>query len=380
MSIRILFAGDTFLEEGKVEMDDALKAVLQGYDMKCYNLEAPIVGCDAQPVKKIGPVLRQGDKTICSMKENGFNLIALANNHIMDYGVDGLDNTIKEIEKNGLECFGASTVYDTVYRDMLIEKDGIKVGIINCGENGFGCADENGKAGYAWMLSKEIFLRVAKLKQEGVNVLLAFTHCGLEGINIPLPEWREIFFQFIDAGVDVVINAHPHVPQGWENYKKGRIYYSIGNFIWNKKGQNNHLWSYLVGLEIASDESVIYREHVIESNGERVRLADDNLILKSKLSEFCELICKEQKYHVSVKKIVDECWEKIYMDYAGYAEKILPNDSVKNYFVNIYRAIRKKQSPNLLFLYHNLVIETHLFVMKRYLIHKINPKGAENDL
>ena len=53
-------------------------------------------------------------------------------------------------------------------------------------------------------------------------------------MDVPLPEWRTIYRTFVDCGADAVIASHPHVPQGWEVYNGKPIYYSLGNFVFEK--------------------------------------------------------------------------------------------------------------------------------------------------
>ena len=60
-------------------------------------------------------------------------------------------------------------------------------------------------------------------------------HDGIEYIDIPLPEQRERYRDFVDYGADGVFVHHPHVPQGWEVYKGRPIFYSLGNFFFNSK-------------------------------------------------------------------------------------------------------------------------------------------------
>ena len=85
------------------------------------------------------------------------------------------------------------------------------------------------------------------------DLLIMICHTGMEGWNIPLPEWRDLYKHFIDIGTDIVIAHHPHVAQGWENYNGGHIFYSLGNFAFNKG--NKILNNRGLGVIIEYDEN-----------------------------------------------------------------------------------------------------------------------------
>ena len=68
-----------------------------------------------------------------------------------------------------------------------------------------------------------------------VDYLFILPHDGIEYIDVPTPEIIARYRDFIDYGADGVIAAHPHCPQGWEEYKGKPIFYSLGNFLFNSK-------------------------------------------------------------------------------------------------------------------------------------------------
>lgn len=64
-----------------------------------------------------------------------------------------------------------------------------------------------------------------------------YNHGGVEYMDVPLPEWREVYRSWIDLGADAVVASHPHVPQGYEMYKGKPICYSLGNFCFDPLGE-----------------------------------------------------------------------------------------------------------------------------------------------
>ncbi len=94
--------------------------------------------------------------------------------------------------------------------------------------------------------------------REEVDCLLVYCHAGVEHIPQPLPEWRERYREFVDMGCDGVIASHPHVAQGWEEYKEKPIAYSLGNFYFPKERRMGDAWykSLCASLTVADSGKV----------------------------------------------------------------------------------------------------------------------------
>ena len=141
--IRLFFTGDVAYKKNKKLLSDELNNIMKSYDIKCCNLEAPIVEetMNLEKAKKAGPSLCQGHKEIEELIISGFNMFSLANNHIMDYGIKGLNNTIESL--NNQIVIGAGNNKKEVYETKIIDRNNIKVGFLSIAENGFGsCVDK----------------------------------------------------------------------------------------------------------------------------------------------------------------------------------------------------------------------------------------------
>lgn len=188
----------------------------------------------------------QRSSTLSSLKEAGFNLLLLANNHITDYGHLGLTDTISQIDQFGFEHIGAGFQYDDVYRPLIKNINGLKIGIINLCEAQLGqFKDHNQQYGYAWLGDFKIDERIQALKRE-VNYVILIPHAGLENYPIPLNQFRHLYRHWCDVGVDVIVGGHPHISQGIEHYKGSIIFYSLGNFFFT--GFNDDLESWTAGI------------------------------------------------------------------------------------------------------------------------------------
>jgi hypothetical protein len=192
------------------------------------NVEGPILvgkqNSELIKIDKLGPHLYS--TVIPSFSER--YVYSLANNHIMDYGITGLINTIDQLKNTQGECVGFKTSSTT--RDFIITelKNGIKVGIIANAERQFGFSD-NGSPGYTPVT--ECTLSLIKEIKKQVDFVFVSHHGGDEKSLQPSMKRRHLFRSFIEAGADVVWGHHSHVPQGWEFWKKGLICYGMGNFV-----------------------------------------------------------------------------------------------------------------------------------------------------
>ena len=108
-------------------------------------------------------------------------------------------------------------------------------------------------------------------------------HAGVENINIPIPEWRDIYKSFVDFGADVIIGTHPHVPQGWETYNDKPIFYSLGNFCFQKKNVNVQSYWYdslCVILTLDDNLKLNYDVKNISYRNNLISIEDDPKIIR----------------------------------------------------------------------------------------------------
>lgn len=150
----------------------------------------------------------------------------------MDYGQTGLEETIKSFPSAMITGVGT---YDDAYKINIAEKDGEKIGFLGLTHKEFGCVDIDSCEGLgtAMLTSPKVPVAIINAKTK-VDRLYLLIHAGVEYMDAPLPEWREQYQSFIDLGVDGIFASHPHVPQGWEIYHGKPIFYSLGNFAFEK--------------------------------------------------------------------------------------------------------------------------------------------------
>jgi len=266
-----------------------LERIIETSDYAVCNFEAPIEGFGL-PQEKKGQHLSQQKETIKGLKQHGFDLLLLANNHMLDFGAEGLRATAQEANINGLDYIGAGENTTAAYKPQIKHFGDVKIGIINAGEAQFGVLDffERQKtAGYAWINHHIIDKTVTTLKnKQQCDFVLIFSHAGLENYSIPQKEWRIRYKYLCDLGADVVVGTHPHIPQGYEQYNNSLIFYSLGNFYFDGgTWANDKNKSFAIILNLAKGQHATFEpifhhtidgKVVVSKEDESIDLADLN--------------------------------------------------------------------------------------------------------
>jgi poly-gamma-glutamate synthesis protein (capsule biosynthesis protein) len=205
------------------------KAELKKSDITIGNLESPIArGGNIFTCKRFH--YRSAPEAATALKNAGFSLVTLANNHMMDFGPEALEETLQHLEKAGIGYTGAGASIKMARRRTVITVKGIKVAFLAYSltfpDAFYATAERSGTApGFYAFYRNDI----AAARKVADYVVVSF-HWGTENVAVPKPYQMATAHSAIDAGADVVIGHHPHVLQGIERYKNGVIFYSLGNF------------------------------------------------------------------------------------------------------------------------------------------------------
>jgi len=296
--VNIFACGDIVNYSNKTGIicDKALYQSISEADYSIANFEAPVFGF-GDPIPKSGPHHSQRVETIAGLKKMGFDAILLANNHMLDYGHEGLLATIKEAEKNQIETVGAGINYTTAYIPLIKDIKGLKIGIVNASEAQFGVynlENRNKRGGYAWINDTSIDRLIVSLKKS-CDFVLVFSHAGLENYPIPQIDWRDRYQFLCSLGADVIVGSHPHIPQGYERFGDSLIFYSLGNFYFDGgrwKGKRNDSFSIILQLEknrVPEFKPIFHHVNrdmvVLSSSDERIDLEELNELLSKKYTE-----------------------------------------------------------------------------------------------
>ena len=180
----------------------------QDDDCTFVNLET-VLKDEGSIIKEDGFAFRGPTAYTKILTGSSVEAVTIANNHIRDYGVQGMESTRKALEEAELPYVEQDT-----YRIITTER-GLKIGLYG---------------GFFQVDVKKVEQAVAEMKRQGAELIVMAIHWGIEGYYRPNSEQEQLAHQLIDLGVNIVYGSHPHVLQRVEEYNGGIIYYSLANF------------------------------------------------------------------------------------------------------------------------------------------------------
>lgn len=307
--LTIIIGGDTvptrsnesFLINGQeAEVFNGVKNMFLASDLAIVNLECPLTDAESEIIKA-GPCLKAKPDTINGLVKTGINVFSLANNHIMDFGPKGLEDTIQLMKANEVIFTGAGENLKEARKILLIEKRGIKIAIISVAEHEFSIAEEDapGANPYDPFDTMED-IRNASLSADTVIVLY---HGGIEHYELPSPNLQRVCRKMVENGAAYVICQHSHCIGSYEKYLGGHIVYGQGNLLFDNS--NHEMWH--TGLLI---------KLTIEASGGRIEFLP---ILKKRAAidlaggDEKERIIRsfnERSQNISDKQYVEKEWGK----------------------------------------------------------------------
>lgn len=228
--ISINFVGDVaiFKEYEKRQHDPFANVILPESSLNVANFEFPIP--DDKTAKGFYDVddnYRISERFSRQLKMGKFNLYSLANNHIQDYGAEGIKQTIEKISSAGSAFFGVGTQKINTASYTIKEVTFLFIAFVKKGR----WDRQVGALGPDSYDMDEIIAFISSNKAKHDHIII-FPHWGTELVDVPDPHDVNSARRMIDAGARCVIGHHPHIPQGSEHYKSGLIAYSLGSFIY----------------------------------------------------------------------------------------------------------------------------------------------------
>ncbi len=212
------------------------RSILESADITIGNLEAPFTKTGKPFEKKY--TFKVPPEYAGSLKEAGFDVVTLANNHICDYGVESLENTIRTLDSINISYCGAGSNLSEARKPAIIDNNGFKTAVFGYSmtyPSEFWATDTSGGTCYPqWNMMQNDIQKSDSL----VDVVVVHFHWGSELSNYPKEYQKEWAHLAIDSGADLVIGHHPHVLQGMEIYKNRLIAYSLGNFSFSSYNSN----------------------------------------------------------------------------------------------------------------------------------------------
>ncbi len=273
----IIVAGDWYPKNEQIDLaaDDPemlygdLLPELRAADLRLVNLEASLADCGT-PIAKDGPNMQVRSCALPGLTAVPFDVACLANNHVMDYGPDALASTLSALAAAGMKTVGAGMSPDAAHESLVCKVGSTRIGIVNFCEGEDGTAATHGPGTFGWEPDR-VIRAVAELRAT-VDVVLVIAHAGREHVPVPPPYVVRLFRSIAEAGADIVIGHHPHVPQGVEIHQHVPIIYSLGNFVFlQEKGSVFRRRGLLATVEVAAKRVSGFRLTPYEINANGVR-------------------------------------------------------------------------------------------------------------
>lgn len=251
-----MFGGDVMLGRGVEEamikygatypfakIADTTKAA----DFFVVNLES-MFRSDYPMTQHGSLILRGAPQGIEGMTDAGVDGVSLGNNHTADMGTTGLEETLTLLDQANIKHAGAGLSEADAAESFVLEKEGKKYGFLN-----YTYGSNLNKAGiYYQLITADYKTAIENLNKE-VDVVIVLVHFGSEYQALPNTTQKTFARGAIDAGADLVVGTHPHVPQPVEQYNGGLIAYSLGNLVFDQIPENNKDRSALLSVTFTNN-------------------------------------------------------------------------------------------------------------------------------
>ncbi len=316
-TLHIIIGGDIvptksnilYFENGDMEkvVSRDLRDILLQADFRIFNLETPLCNKE-QPIEKEGPCFRAGTEAINGLKKLNPDLFTLANNHILDQGVQGLLDTIAVLDTNNIAHVGAGAM-EEAQRAYYVTIKGVVIGIYGCVEHEFTVATTTTPGANPFeALDTPDMLREIKKK---CDILIVLYHGGKEYYEYPSPELQKRCRKMVDCGADIVICQHSHCVGSYEYYNNGKILYGQGNFLFDHyvKAFEEYFQTGIL-VDIAFKQGIIQWKFIpVKRADGGVRLADEKETqsilaqLDNRSQKIMDVGFVERSYHEYAHKV-----------------------------------------------------------------------------
>lgn len=369
--MKILVAGDfcpqyrvaNLFEKGEYQsVLGEVKDILSNVDYSIVNFECPVVEGNGEKIKKCGPNLCCSTESFKAIKWVGFNAVTLANNHIRDYGEEGIQKTISKCKQFNIDYVGCG--YNLKEASQILYKriNDQTIAIINCCEQEFSIATSK-NAGSNPLEPIRQFYAIRKAKEKA-DYVIVIVHGGHEMYQLPSTRMQETYRFFVDSGADAVINHHQHCFSGYEMYNNKPILYGLGNFCFDKKIKKDSIWyeGYMVILDFSQEINITIIPYVqckenpsisLLDNSDKMQVLERITILNKIISDKDLLIEKENNYYTNCKSWSASCF--------------LSNNKIINTLIRRGVLPLRLSENRKLKLYNAILCESHLEKIKFYL-------------
>lgn len=240
--IILAFGGDTHFEgQLRARLGNPSTALgpvakqLRAADLTMLNLETAITtGGTPAPGKQF--TFRAPPSAFKALKAAGVDVVSMANNHGMDYMQGGLRDSLLAIKRTGFPVVGIGKNADAAYKPYRVTVKGNKLAIVGATQvlddnliQAWTATDSQG--GLASAKNVPRMVQAVKEARKGSDVVIVHLHWGAELQPCPLPRQKELARQLVEAGADIIVGGHAHIPLGGGYLNDTYVHYGMGNFV-----------------------------------------------------------------------------------------------------------------------------------------------------
>lgn len=291
----LFIAGDICLTKATPFIGKGIQNIMAQAKYRIVNLECPLTG-SGQAIQKTGPLLKGNPNSVNLLRDMGVDLCNLANNHIMDYGVAGIEETMGALQRRGIDTVGVTKTLDSEPVIRMI--NGVRVAFVSFTENEFSTLPLD-----QWQASQMdpyVQLRQIRVAKEHSDFVLVQYHGGAEQYPYPSPGQKKYAHYLVELGADMVVCHHSHCFSGFEVFRNKPVFYGLGNFCFPLDGRPNS-WYKGLGLLIsfAGNPAVAMLPLKLDINTLRLDVAvDEQEAMCSEIDEINKVILDDDLLEV----------------------------------------------------------------------------------
>ena len=249
--VTFAFGGDIHFEEPiRSYLDDDPSVVLRDVapllrraDISMVNVETAIT-TRGEPAPDKGYNFRAPASGLDAVKSGGVDVITVANNHGMDFGVTGLKDTLRAARRIKLPLIGAGLNARQAYAPYRTEVDGQRIAILAASH----VIDEHlisswvatgRQPGIATAKDTRRLLAAVRLARKTSDTVVVYLHWGYELEPCPTDSQKKLARDLARAGADIIVGTHAHIPLGAGRMGTAFVAYGLGNFVFYASREDN---------------------------------------------------------------------------------------------------------------------------------------------
>jgi poly-gamma-glutamate synthesis protein (capsule biosynthesis protein) len=229
---------DRIAREGTDAPFRRVRSILRRADLVVGNLESVITTRGTRTPKRY--TFRAPARGAWALRDGGFDLVGVANNHALDFGRVGLRDTLANLRRVGVRPMGAGADRASARAPVIVSRNGLRIAFLDRADAGMDSNEwphlhweaTRRTSGLAYARPRELRadVRAARTLADVVGVML---HSGREYARSPTPSQRRVVQAALEGGAAVVVSAHPHVLQRGRRMGSRVVAWSLGNFVFD---------------------------------------------------------------------------------------------------------------------------------------------------